>query len=455
MSDSTVDEQLSLRPGDVLADRYRVGPLLASGGMGYVVAATHRELGTAFALKVLKVKFARDEMYLARFRREALAAARLRSEHVVRVVDFGRVPGSGAPYLVMEYLDGCDLASAAASAAARGELLPVRDVCDYVIQGCNGLAAAHAAGIVHRDLKPANLFLTRRADGSPCVKVLDFGISKHSAPDDLALTSAREVLGSPLYMSPEQLKSPRAVDARSDIWSLGVILFELLTGRLPFEEKEFGELFMHIQTQPAPPLLSLRPDLPPELGAIVACCLQKDPAARHQSVAELAGKLAAFAPPGAEHHVTSIRQMSRRWAVTQANVDFAQSAEITLLPSARHLPSAGRAGGQLRRVLLASALAGAALGGGWALLLLRGGAKAASAPPGAVALAAPVASIDKARADASSQAAPAADAPSEPPAPATASVAPAASPPAERPGAPPASAKGPGAKRRPAKPSIY
>ncbi|HEU4409759.1 MAG TPA: protein kinase [Polyangiaceae bacterium] len=461
MSEATFDEQLGLRPGDVLADRYCVGRLIASGGMGYVVAATHRELGTPFAVKVLKVKYARDDTYLARFRREAFAAARLKSEHIVRVVDFGRVPDSGAPFLVMEHLEGQDLASLLSSARSRGAMLPLRDVCDYIIQACNGLAVAHAVGIVHRDLKPANLFLTRQPDGSPCIKVLDFGISKHGTGDDLALTAPREVLGSPIYMSPEQLKSPRAVDARSDIWSLGVILFELLTGRVPFDDREFGELFMRIQTEPAPPLLDLRPDLPAELGELVARCLQKDQAARFSNVAALAKELAAFASPGAQHYVNSTRRMNGQPSITQITNEMARVLQSGPPPAdedsgwppdprppgrwafARRLfgtktlaPLAGdtepspawRDSRRSRRVVLVSALAGIALGySTWALVRHHGPTQALSrslasfvasklpgvagpkAPPGAaVATAAPLPAL-------APPTAPALGAPSPPP----------------------------------------
>jgi eukaryotic-like serine/threonine-protein kinase len=317
MSEASFDEQLSLRPGDVLADRYGIGPVLARGGMGFVVAATHLELGTAVAIKVLKAKFARDETYLTRFRREALAAAKLRSEHIVRVIDFGRVASSGAPYLVMEHLDGEDLASLLTSARARGEMLAVRDVCDYVMQACHGLAIAHAAGIVHRDLKPANLFLTWLADGSPCIKVLDFGISKQGASEDLALTSPREVLGSPLYMSPEQLRAPREVDARSDVWSLGVILFELMAGKPPFDDEEFGQLFMLIQTKEPAALIDLRPDVPSALSDLVARCLQKDPAARPPDVASLVTELGRFISPDFEHYVTATQRLSLRTSLTR------------------------------------------------------------------------------------------------------------------------------------------
>nr|MCU0685477.1 serine/threonine protein kinase [Polyangiaceae bacterium] len=317
MSEAHFDEQLSLRPGDVLADRYGVGQVLARGGMGFVVAATHLELGTAVAIKVLKTKFARDETYLTRFRREALAAAKLRSEHIVRVIDFGRVANSGAPYLVMEHLDGEDLASVLVSARARGEKLAVRDVCDYVMQACHGLAVAHAAGIVHRDLKPANLFLTWLTDGSPCIKVLDFGISKQGTSEDLALTSPREVLGSPLYMSPEQLRAPREVDARSDVWSLGVILFEMLAGKPPFDDEEFGQLFMRIQTKEPAALIDLRPDVPLALSDLVARCLQKNPASRHPDVASLVTELGLFTSPDFERYVTATQRLSLRTSLTR------------------------------------------------------------------------------------------------------------------------------------------
>jgi eukaryotic-like serine/threonine-protein kinase len=334
MSEPNCNEELSVRPGDVLDGRYRLGRVIASGGMGYVLAATHHELDTPFAVKVLKLKFACDKTYVARFRREALAAAKLRSDHIVHAVDFGTTPDTGVPYLVMEYLEGHDLASALEGTLtnSRGGL-PTRDVCDYVMQACSGLAVAHAAGIVHRDLKPANLFLTRRPDGSPCIKLLDFGISKHTTSESMVLTSAREVLGSPLYMSPEQLKSPHSVDTRSDIWSVGVILFELLTGHTPFEGRAFGEVFLRIQTEAAPSLLDFRPDLPAGLDEIVKRCLQKDPNDRFQTVSALAKELAAFASPGAEKLVAETQQLDRLLAVTQAGPESAPLAADSPAPS--------------------------------------------------------------------------------------------------------------------------
>ncbi len=500
MGEATSDEQLGVRPGDVLADRYCVGRVLARGGMGYVVEATHRELGTAVAIKVLKVKFARDETYLARFRREALAAARLRSEHIVRVIDFGRVPGSGAPFLVMEYLEGNDLSSSLAAAQARGEPLPAREVCDCLLQACTGLAVAHAAGIVHRDLKPANLFLARQADGSACVKVLDFGISKHGTSEAMVLTAPREVLGSPVYMSPEQLMSPRAVDARSDLWSLGVILFELLAGRLPFDDEEFGELFMRIQTKEPPSLLELRPDLPAGLAELVARCLQKNPTARHANVAALARELAPFASPDAEHYVNATRRASGRHAAFAAldlggarahatpaapwpsaptgdeswarslrpRGPFALARRLfgakTLAPlagDAEGLPSVRGARRRSRRIVLFAALAGVALGcGGWAFARrldpprasARGVASVAPALPPDVGAAALPPDVGPASLppDVGAAALPPDVGPAgRPEAPRAEGVASVASPP------PSAPAKRVGAKRKQAAPSIY
>ena len=231
------------QPGDVLAGKYRVERVLGSGGMGVVVAAMHLTLQERVALKFLLPEGAKKEETVTRFLREARAAAKIKSEHVARVSDVGTLE-SGAPYLVMEYLDGSDLSAL----LRRDGPLPPRDAVEYVLQACEALAEAHAVGIVHRDLKPANLFLARHAGGAPRIKVLDFGISKLTArdpsmpPDDPSMTRTRAWLGSPLYMSPEQMRSARDVDTRTDIWALGVILYELLSGKPPFDGETFPEL---------------------------------------------------------------------------------------------------------------------------------------------------------------------------------------------------------------------
>jgi serine/threonine-protein kinase len=281
-----------LEPGTTIGDRYVVERLIGKGGMGIVVKARHEELGQTFAIKVLREGILESGEAQARFLREARALARFQSEHVVRVTDIGRLT-SGTPYMVMEYLEGTDLASL----TARGASLPMEEAVDYVVQAAAGLAEAHAQGLVHRDLKPGNLFLTRRVDGSPLVKVIDFGIAK-SLLSKTVVTQGERVLGSPRYMAPEQLKASRNTDTRADVWALGAILFRLLTGHTPFEQRDMLDLIRAITKEPAPLLRSLRPDLPEDLEAVVARCLVANPEQRIPSVGELARDLADF---GTEH----------------------------------------------------------------------------------------------------------------------------------------------------------
>ena len=279
-------------PGDVVAGKYRIERLIGRGGMGAVFAAEHMLLGQRVALKLLLGELSDSPEATARFMNEARAAAQIRGEHVVRVLDIGQLP-NGTPFMVLEYLEGSDLA---ALLHQRGRLA-VAEVADFALQALDALAQVHAAGIVHRDLKPANLFLASLHDGAKIVKVLDFGISKNLSPMAAAygMTKSRAILGSPEYMSPEQLRTPRGVDARTDIWSLGVILYELLSGKLPFTGTSMAEIFHRIlETDPAP-LRTLRPEVPAALEAVVARCLSRDPAARFASVQELASVLIVFA----------------------------------------------------------------------------------------------------------------------------------------------------------------
>ncbi|HEY3805343.1 MAG TPA: serine/threonine-protein kinase [Kofleriaceae bacterium] len=279
--------------GTVLAGKYRVERELGRGGMGVVMAARHVSLGKLVALKLMRPDLALDPMATQRFVREARAASLLRSEHIARVIDLDTLD-DGAPYIAMEYLEGEDLGRL----LARHGRVTARDAATYVVQVCDAIAEAHAAGIVHRDLKPANLFVTRRGDGSVCVKVLDFGVSKIIAggpfADDLASTDTTALVGSPHYMAPEQLISAKAVDPRTDVWALGCILFQLVSGSLPFGASALASLLASILRDDAPRLDELAPDLPAGFAAVVARCLEKDAARRYQSVGELVGALARF-----------------------------------------------------------------------------------------------------------------------------------------------------------------
>jgi len=285
------------QPGEVLAGKYRVEHVLGVGGMGIVVAAMHLELDERVAVKFLAPNMPAPPDAVARFVREAKAAIKIRSDHVVRVLDSGKLE-SGAPYIVMEYLDGRDLHAVLEDEGP----LSIDTAVDYVLQACDAIAAAHALGIIHRDLKPGNLFLTKRGDGSGLVKVLDFGISKVmggsaiSAP--AGLTTTTTIMGTPAFMSPEQLRSTRHVDARADIWSMGTILFALLTGEPPYAGESTADIAAKIIRDSPPPLRALRPDAPEGLEKVIACCLEKDPDARFSGIAELAEALLPFAPPG-------------------------------------------------------------------------------------------------------------------------------------------------------------
>jgi serine/threonine-protein kinase len=258
--------------------------------MGMVVAARHLELRERVAIKFLVARGGGKDAG-ARFVREGRAAMRIRSEHVVRVYDIGALE-TGERYLVMEYLDGRDLA---ATLAAEGPL-PVEAAVEHVLQAIEAIAEAHAMGIVHRDLKPSNLFLTRRADGSAVVKVLDFGVAKETGPDrETATTEPGGVVGTPAYMAPEQMRAARAVDARTDVWALGATLYALVTGGPPFPAGSVVEMHERAM-RGAPPLRAARPDAPGALEAIVQRCLAPDPGGRYASVAELADALAEIAP---------------------------------------------------------------------------------------------------------------------------------------------------------------
>lgn len=313
----TASEASSMpRIGDVIAGKYRVDAVIGRGGMSVVYLATHLQLEQQVALKVLSAAALLLPEYIVRLKREARAVSHIRSEHVVRVHDIGMLEDAQVPYLVMEHLTGHDLASVLAH---HGQL-PADFVAMCILQACEALAEAHAIGIVHRDLKPANLFLTEAVDGSACVKVLDFGISRMTRGPGLSpLTDPGTVLGTPSYMAPEQMEASAKVDARSDIWALGIIIYELLVGRPPHAGASLPQIFMRIM-RTRPPRPSAHRSLPPLVDTIVARCLAVDPDKRYQNVAQLAAILAELGPPGSRAQAERIGRILQRCTAHEAPV---------------------------------------------------------------------------------------------------------------------------------------
>jgi serine/threonine protein kinase len=300
-----------VQEGELLAGKYRIERHLGQGGMGYVVSAVHEQLHQRVAVKFLSKDHAKSPGASERFLREARAAVRIQSEHVARVLDVAELD-AGEPYIVMEFLLGNDLEAE----LMRHGTFELTVAIDYVLQACVAVAEAHTLGLVHRDLKPANLFLTRRADGSPLVKVLDFGISKALSSDEqsghASLTAAQSILGSPAYMSPEQARKPKSVDMRTDIWSLGVILFQFLSGDTPFTGDTPLSILAAAFVEPVPDLDALRPGLPAGIEQVVRRCLEKNPDQRFQTVAELAVALEPFADRASVPSIARIRNTIAR-----------------------------------------------------------------------------------------------------------------------------------------------
>jgi eukaryotic-like serine/threonine-protein kinase len=296
--------------GYTLGGKYYLEEVIAEGGMGVVVAARHLVLGERVAVKLLRSSlFDRDDS-ARRFLREARAMARLRSDNIARVLDAGEGP-SGAPYLVMELLSGDDLGTL----LRRRGRLPPAEVCGWIAEACDGLREAHESGVIHRDLKPSNLFLATRPDGSRVVKVLDFGISKVAdLPGEATLTTGDALLGSPPYMSPEQVREPHSVGASADIWSLGAILFRLLTGDHAFAETSTHELLVAVLRDEPRRLRAVWPEAPLRLERIVAGCMKREPSERYPTVAVLADELRA-----ARRAVLSGAESSSSGAVPRAD----------------------------------------------------------------------------------------------------------------------------------------
>jgi eukaryotic-like serine/threonine-protein kinase len=365
---SVSPSSMPFAPGTVLAGKYRVERLLGEGGMGWVVVATHLQLEQRVALKFMHASHATGSPdAVGRFLREARAAARIQSEHVARVSDFGTLD-NGSPYLVMEYLEGQDLDGLL---QARGAL-PIALAIDYAIQACEGLAEAHAAGIVHRDLKPANLFLARRSDGSVRVKLLDFGISKLTPTPgslgDVGMTSTQALMGSPLYMAPEQMRSSKSVDKRADIWSMGVILYEMLGGRAPFDADTLPEVCARIMAEAPSPLREAGSSVPAELEAVVMRCLEKDSKERFQDVAALAKALASFGTQDDNAAADRIARVVRGRDASSPNVEPVPSgkdaitvATSQIVQTAASFGTAAPAGAPRRTPMVHLALGGTLL----------------------------------------------------------------------------------------------
>jgi serine/threonine-protein kinase len=357
MVDRPSSEQLVV--GACLAGKYQLERVLGRGGMGVVYAATNLALELRVAVKLIRPDFAEDPVVVARLLEEARCAAQITSEHVVRVLDVGRLE-SGTPFIAMEYVEGEDVYSL----LERERVLPVEDAVSIVLEASIALAEAHHKGIVHRDLKPENLFLTRRADGSRLVKVLDFGISKRLGREaGPSLTTADTLIGSPDYMAPEQMRSPLGVDARADIWSLGAILYQLVTGRLPFDGATLADVCARVlEHEPKAPSAFVA-ELPRALDRVVLQCLSKDRARRFPSVHALARALEPFAQEPAKRALSAIARLSA--AGTQSTPKARTSTHAVSVSNA--LPREATRPGRTRSLAFAAAALALITGSGFAI----------------------------------------------------------------------------------------
>jgi eukaryotic-like serine/threonine-protein kinase len=352
----------AIRKGEVVGGKYRIDGSIGVGAMGIVYAAHHLQLDERVALKVLRSELCAYPDAVKRFTREARAAAKIKNEHVARVFDVGEL-ADGTPYIVMECLEGEDLARWVATRGA----LRLDEAITFVLQACEALIEAHILGIVHRDLKPSNLFCSRKPDGTLTIKVLDFGISKVAALATSAAdgrnTGAKATVGSPFYMSPEQMHSAHDVDHRADIWALGVILFELLTTKVPFDGESLPEVCIKVATRPPRPIRALRADIPEEVEATISKCLEKHRQDRFENLAEFAGSLFPFADKTARLSIERIVQVARRASTTAKRasspaMDFRRSERPTIRPlGATVPPPRADAGSKLAWVGLGSAAA--------------------------------------------------------------------------------------------------
>ncbi|HEX7841081.1 MAG TPA: serine/threonine-protein kinase, partial [Kofleriaceae bacterium] len=300
---------MELTPGSILLGKYRIDELIGTGGMGNVVRASHLYLHQPVAIKLLLPQMVESESTVQRFLREAQATVKLRSEHIARVMDVGTTP-DGVPFMVMEFLEGNDLNQILRHHGPQQPAI----VVDLMLQACEGISEAHALGIIHRDIKPSNFFVTRRPDGSMLLKILDFGISKTPVGYD-ELTGTQTVIGTPSYMAPEQMKSGRAADPRSDIWSIGVVMYQLMNGRPPFSGESYADLVLKVGLEPPAPM---HVPLPAGLGEVIFRCLEKDPGTRYQTVGDLARMLAPYATDpiaGSQSAARAMRILQQRGAL--------------------------------------------------------------------------------------------------------------------------------------------
>ena len=328
-------------PGEVIAGKYQVDAAIAVGGMGVVCEATHLELQKRVAIKFVRPELAQYEGFVSRFLNEARAAAALHSEHVAHVLDCGRLP-TGVPYMVLEYLEGTDLAKALKNDGP----LPTQRAVDYALQVCEALAEAHAKRLVHRDIKPDNIFLTAGPGGVTVIKVLDFGVSKQLESQNPSLTDDNQGIGSPHYMSPEQMTTPSEVDARSDIWSLGAVLYELIGGHPAFDGNTIPEVCAKVVTVEPLPLHRHAGNVPRRLEAVIMQCLHKDRDRRFADVGELADALIPFASIEGAASAEVVGRIlgrfpTRRRSLVNGEVDEAMSSPSVDRPSADSIPGVG------------------------------------------------------------------------------------------------------------------
>lgn len=381
-----------IKIGDMIADKYRVERVLGRGGMGMVVAVWHQDLHERRAIKLMLPKATQHAEAVERFLREARAATRLKSSHAVKIHDVARLP-NGIPYIVLEYLEGMDLDKLL---KARGPL-SMEEASQYILQACEAIGEAHTLGIVHRDLKPANLFITKGIRGEPFVKVLDFGIAKVARGEDEkfpSITVAHSTMGTPAYMSPEHVSNSKTVDGRADIWSLGVILFQLTTGALPFAANHHPLLYAKIldNREVAPPPSRMHSAIPPDFDAVVLRCLDKNIYTRYQTIAELVNALTPFAT-GTRARMPSLASI--RHTVRMSAIPLEQLAQdvqggsleqptAPTVPAGPHMAAVGPTlqGGivrttpptpSVRHAVVASAVAGSLLTGIALWIMVTGG----------------------------------------------------------------------------------